>query len=63
MGLIREKLSVTEASSIALNFLVMNLEKLLKLLFVFLRTASASPQQSTREAVAIGVSGYLAQHE
>ena len=35
MGLIREKLAVTQASTIALNVLVMNLEKLLELLFVF----------------------------
>jgi IS5 family transposase len=33
--LIREKLAVTQASTIALNVLVMNLEKLLELLFVF----------------------------
>ena len=35
LGLIREKLAVTQASTIALNVLVMNLEKLLELLFVF----------------------------
>ena len=35
MGLIREKLAVTQGSTIALNVLVMNLEKLLELLFVF----------------------------
>jgi len=35
--LIREKLAVTQGSTIALNVLVMNLEKLLELLFVFLR--------------------------
>ena len=34
MGLIREKLAVTQGSAIALSVLVMNLEKLLKLLFV-----------------------------
>ena len=33
-GLIREKLPATMDSSITLNFLVMNLEKLLELLFV-----------------------------
>jgi hypothetical protein len=35
LGLIREKLAVTQGSTIALNVLVMNLEKLLELLFVF----------------------------
>jgi IS5 family transposase len=35
LGLIREKLSTTQGSTIALNVLVMNLEKLLELLFVF----------------------------
>ena len=35
LGLIREKLSATQGSTIALNVLVMNLEKLLQLLFVF----------------------------
>lgn len=34
LGLIREKLAVTQGSAIALNVLVMNLEKLLELLFV-----------------------------
>jgi hypothetical protein len=34
LGLIREKLAVTQGSTIALNVLVMNLEKLLELLFV-----------------------------
>ncbi len=34
MGLIREKLAVTQGSAIALSVLVMNLEKLLELLFV-----------------------------
>ena len=38
LGLIREKLAVTQGSTIALNVLVMNLEKLLELLFVFLRS-------------------------
>jgi IS5 family transposase len=37
LGLIREKISVTQGSTIALNALVMNLEKLLELLFFFLR--------------------------
>ena len=36
LGLIREKLAVTQASTIALNVLVMNLEKLLELLFVLI---------------------------
>jgi hypothetical protein len=35
LGLIREKLAVTQGSTIAMNVLVMNLEKLLELLFVF----------------------------
>jgi hypothetical protein len=34
LGLIQEKLSATQGSAIALNVLVMNLEKLLVLLFV-----------------------------
>ena len=34
LGLIREKLSVTQGSTIAINVLVMNLQKLLELLFV-----------------------------
>ncbi len=33
LGLIREKLAVTQGSTIALNVLVMNLEKLLEILF------------------------------
>ena len=34
LGLIREKLAVTQGSTIAINLLVMNLQKLLELLFV-----------------------------
>ena len=34
LGLIREKLTLTQGSTIAMNILVMNLEKLLELLFV-----------------------------
>jgi hypothetical protein len=34
LGLIREKLPATQGSTIAMNVLVMNLEKLLELLFV-----------------------------
>ena len=34
MGLIREKHAVTQGSTIALNVLVMNFEKILELLFV-----------------------------
>ena len=45
LGLIREKLAITEGSMIALNELVMNLEKLLKLLFVFYGLATLSPDQ------------------
>ena len=36
MDLIREKLDITQGSAIALTVLVMNLEKLLQLLFIFL---------------------------
>ena len=36
LGLIREKLMSTQGSSIAMNILVMNLQKLLQLLFVFI---------------------------
>jgi hypothetical protein len=36
LGLIREKMPVTQGSTIALNVLVMNLEKLLELLFVLI---------------------------
>ena len=36
LGLIREKLRATQGSSIAMNILVMNLQKLLRLLFVFI---------------------------
>ena len=36
LGLTREKLAVTQGSSIAMNVLVMNLQKLLELLFVLL---------------------------
>ncbi len=36
LGLIREKLAVIQGSTIALNVLVMNLEKLLELLFVLI---------------------------
>jgi len=36
LGLIREKLARTQGSSIAMNILVMNLQKLLELLFVFI---------------------------
>jgi hypothetical protein len=36
LGLIREKLATTQGSAIALNVLVMNLDKLLELLLVLL---------------------------
>ena len=36
LGLIREKLIATQGSSIAMNILVMNLQKLLQLLFAFI---------------------------
>ena len=36
LALILEKLPVTQGSSIAMNILVMNLQKLLELLFIFL---------------------------
>jgi len=42
LDLIREKLVTTQGSAIALNVLVMNLEKLLELLFVLLALATAS---------------------
>jgi hypothetical protein len=35
LGLIREKLAITQGATIAMNELVMNLEKLLELLFIF----------------------------
>ena len=35
LGLIREKLTINQGSMIALNVLVMNLEKLLELLYLF----------------------------
>jgi IS5 family transposase len=35
LGLIREKLAVTQGSTIAMNVLLMNFQKLLDLLFVF----------------------------
>jgi hypothetical protein len=38
LGLIREKLAVTQGATIALNVLVTNLEKLLELLFVLFAT-------------------------
>jgi IS5 family transposase len=38
LGLISEKLAVSQGSTIALNVLVMNLEKLLRLLLVLLAT-------------------------
>jgi hypothetical protein len=41
LDLIRERLAVTQGSTIALNVLVMNLEKLLEFLFVFLRPCYA----------------------
>jgi IS5 family transposase len=41
LGLIREKLASTQCSTITLNMLVMNLEKLLDLLFIFLRPCYA----------------------
>lgn len=46
LGMIREKLSATQDLAIALNVLVMNLKKLLELLFVFfcgLATPSPGP--------------------
>ena len=36
LGLIPEKLAVTQGSTIAMSLLVMNFEKLLELLFVFI---------------------------
>jgi hypothetical protein len=49
LGLIREKLAVTQGATIALNVLVMNLEKLLELLFVlFCGLATPSAGQCMR---------------
>ena len=54
LGLIREKLRATQGSSIAMNILVMNLQKLLRLLFVFialcwqLLIATAKTQHANR---------------
>lgn len=54
LGLIREKLIATQGSSIAMNILVMNLQKLLQLLFVFialcwqLLIATAKTQHASR---------------
>jgi IS5 family transposase len=54
LGLIREKLPATQGSTIALNVLVMNLEKLLELLFVLvaiwmqLLTSSPAIQRAKR---------------
>jgi hypothetical protein len=54
LGLIREKLPATQGSTIALNVLVMNLEKLLELLFVLvaiwmqLLTSSPAIQRANR---------------
>ena len=54
LGLIREKLIATQGSSIAMNILVMNLQKLLQLLFVFiglcwqLLIATAKTQRANR---------------
>lgn len=45
LGLIREKLAITQGSMIALNVLVMNLDKLLELLFVFYGLTQPSPGQ------------------
>ncbi len=55
LGLIREKLAITRGSMIALNVLVMNLEKLPELLYSFCLLAPASPQQSTMEEFTIQV--------
>ena len=41
LDLKREKLAVTEGSNIAINILVMNLQKLLELLLCFLHTSSS----------------------
>jgi IS5 family transposase len=55
LSLIREKLAVTQGSIIALNVLVMNLEKLLELFCSFCLLAATSPLQSTRHGAAIRV--------
>jgi hypothetical protein len=63
LGLIREKLSAAQASSIAMNILVMNLQKLLELLFVFfalwwqLLASTASAQSSNSGSLSYQLSG------
>lgn len=42
LGLIREKLDITQGAAIALTVIAMNLERLLQLLFVFLPSAHTS---------------------
>jgi len=43
LGLIRKKLGVTHDTTIGRNMLVINLEKLLELLFALLRPCTPSP--------------------
>lgn len=50
LGLIREKLAVPQGSTIAINMLVMHLQKLLELIFALLRLSPASPQQCNEAA-------------
>jgi hypothetical protein len=53
LDLILEKLAVTQGSTIALKVLVLNLEKLLEVLFVFFIVLDpASAQQSARKGFA-----------
>lgn len=59
MGLIREKLPVNQGASIAMNVLVMNLQKLLELLFFFfaywLQLMIGDGVAKRRQAVLLGV--------
>jgi transposase len=63
LGLIREKLPATQGSSIAMNILVMNLQKLLELLFVFfalwwqLLASTVSAQSSNSGSLSYQLSG------
>jgi hypothetical protein len=59
LGLIREKLPVTQGTTIAMNVLVMNLQELLELLFVFfaylLQLMLVDGAAKRRQAVLLGV--------
>jgi len=63
LGLIREKLATTQGSSIAMNILVMNLHKLLELLFVFfvflweLLVSTLGLQRANKEGLSYQLTG------